>query len=97
MRPTKSRVGLQNGPWDPRGDPEANQGQKDVLGSAQGTLLGGSPRERREQFYIVKTMLFARFAFFRAGNVFKHYSSLLARGSQVNRESSYAQKALGAL
>ena len=26
MRPTKSRVGLQNGPWDPRGDPEANQG-----------------------------------------------------------------------
>ena len=26
MRPTKSRVGLQNGPWDPRGAPEANQG-----------------------------------------------------------------------
>ena len=26
MRPTKSRVGLQNGPWNPRGAPEANQG-----------------------------------------------------------------------
>ena len=25
VRPTRSRVGLQNGPWDPRGDPEANQ------------------------------------------------------------------------
>ena len=61
MRPTKSRVGLQNEPWDPRGAPEANPHQKDDLGSAQGTLLGGSPRERREQFYIVKTMLFAWF------------------------------------
>ena len=26
MRPTKSRVGFQNGPWDPRDAPEANQG-----------------------------------------------------------------------
>ena len=25
MRPTISRVDLQNGPWDPRGAPEANQ------------------------------------------------------------------------
>ena len=26
MRPEKSRKGLQEGPWDPRGAPEANQG-----------------------------------------------------------------------
>ena len=25
MRPAKSRDGLQKGPWDPRGAPEANQ------------------------------------------------------------------------
>ena len=55
----KSREGLQEAPWDPRGAPEANQDQKDDLGSVQGTLLGGSPRERREQFYIEKTMVFA--------------------------------------
>ena len=28
MRPAKSRDGLQKGPWDPRGAPEANQDRK---------------------------------------------------------------------
>ena len=28
MRPTKSRDGLQKGPWDPRGAPEATQDRK---------------------------------------------------------------------
>ena len=61
MRPAKSRDGLQKGPWDPRGAPEANQDQKGALGSLQGSLLGGSLRERREQFYIEKMKVFAWF------------------------------------
>ena len=43
MRPTKSRVGLQNGPWDPRGAPEAQEAifgsSKAFFGSPQGTPL----------------------------------------------------------
>ena len=43
MRPTKSRVGLQNGPWDPRGAPEAQEAilgcSKAFFESPQGTPL----------------------------------------------------------